>query len=148
MDEFKKSLIAKTKEALKKEESYKTKSDVEISTDADKYVSAQLRGTNCAWYKYFITYNPATEWTKTKCPVLGLFGGLDTQVPAITNNLATKAALHKGGNENYTSHIFVNANHLFIPAHTGSVSEYATLPKHFVEGFLDTCSSWILEQTK
>jgi dienelactone hydrolase len=84
MDEFKKSLIAKTKEALKKEESYKTKSDVEISTDADKYVSAQLRGTNCAWYKYFITYNPATEWTKTKCPVLGLFGGLDTQVPAIT----------------------------------------------------------------
>ena len=39
------------------------------------------------------------------------------------------------------------ANHLYQRAGTGSPSEYATLPKEFVPGFLETISGWIKVRT-
>jgi hypothetical protein len=75
-----------------------------------------------------------------------LFGELDLQVPPSQNKKPMEEALEKGGNKDYKVIVFPKANHLFQSAITGSPGEYATLPKEFVPGFLDTVKDWIVER--
>jgi hypothetical protein len=58
-----------------------------------------------------------------------------------------EAALQKAGNKDVTVKVFPLANHLFIPALSGSVEEYPLLPKVFAPTFLDTLSAWMTKQT-
>ena len=111
-------------------------------TAVDKAVQAQVDMLNSPWYKFFITYDPTPALTKLKIPVLALFGGKDVQVAAAPNEQAIKAALAQGGNTQVTSKVYPDANHLFQPATTGSVDEYAKL-KTFVPGLLDDMVQWI-----
>jgi len=77
--------------------------------------------------------------------VLALFGELDLQVPEETNKQAMERVLKKGKNKDYLIKVFPKANHLYLTATNGSPSEYATMKKEFVPGFLDTMSDWILK---
>jgi uncharacterized protein len=111
-------------------------------------VKAQVDSVDNPWFKFFLTYDPAPALQEVKVPVLALFGGKDVQVSAAVNEPAVKAALAKGGNQRVTTKIFPEANHLFQAAGTGSPNEYATLPKEFLPGFLDTLRGWIQSTLK
>src|SRR4030095_8105409 len=113
---------------------------------ADEVAEKTIEEFNNTWMKYFLLYDPAPALTKTKCPVLALFGEKDLQVSAKQNKNPMAEALKKGGNKDYKIVIFTNANHLFQSAYTGSPNEYGSLPKEFVPGFLETVSEWILER--
>ncbi len=119
-------------------------------TDVDQYVNmmvnAQLAMPRSAWFKYFLDYDPATSLEKVHCPVLALFGEHDLQVPAEMNAKAISEALARAGNKDVTIKIIPKANHLFEEAVTGSPSEYDSLAKEFVPGFLDTLTSWIRQK--
>jgi dienelactone hydrolase len=84
--------------------------------------------------------------SKTRCPVLAVFGGKDLQVDATPNRAAVERALAAAGNRQVRVEVFPDANHLYQKAVTGGVDEYARLEKAFVPGFLDLLSSWILAQ--
>ncbi len=92
----------------------------------------------------FLYYDPSKDFEKLEVPVLGLFGGLDFQVPIHQNKDRMENALLKSGN-NYHFVTFDHANHFFQKAKTGSREEYATLEKKFVDNFLNEISDWILE---
>ena len=113
----------------------------------EKAVQAQVDMLNSPWYKFFITYDPAPALSKVRVPVLALFGGKDVQVAAAPNEQAIKAALAQGGNTRVTSKVYPEANHLFQPATTGGIDEYAKL-KTFVPGLLDDIVGWIKETIK
>ena len=115
---------------------------------ADMMIEGQLAMAKSPWFRFFLDFDPAPTLEKVKCPVLALFGEKDLQVPAEPNRKAVVAALAKGGNPDVTVKIFAGANHLYQAAVTGGVSEYATLKKEFVPGFLETISQWILEKTR
>jgi fermentation-respiration switch protein FrsA (DUF1100 family) len=116
--------------------------------DADAYIKARVDATikqvQNPWFKYFLTYDPEPALEKVRCPVLALFGERDLQVPAEMDKTAMEKALRKGGNKDFTMKIMPKANHLFLTAVTGSPSEYATMKKEFVPGFLETMTNWIL----
>jgi pimeloyl-ACP methyl ester carboxylesterase len=116
--------------------------------DADAYIKARVDATikqvQNPWFKYFLTYDPEPALEKVRCPVLALFGERDLQVPAEMDKTAMEKALRKGGNKDFTMKIMPKANHLFLTAVTGSPSEYATMKKEFVPGFLETMTDWIL----
>jgi fermentation-respiration switch protein FrsA (DUF1100 family) len=101
-----------------------------------------------AWMRYFVSFDPAPVLAAVRCPVLAMFGERDTQVPPATNRAPLEAAFAKGGNAKVTVKVYPEANHLFIHANTGQASEYASLPKVFVPGFLDDVSTWILARAK
>lgn len=77
------------------------------------------------------------------CPVLALYAEKDVQVSLALNEQPMREAL--AGNPGGTVEVFQGANHLFQPAGTGAVSEYAGLPREFVPGFTGRISGWILE---
>lgn len=98
---------------------------------------------NPAWFKPFLTYDPAVDWAQTTVPVLALFGGKDVQVDAAQNAAPMLEALQKAGNEDVAVVILPNANHLFQEATTGAFSEYATLPPEFTPDLLPTLLTWL-----
>jgi pimeloyl-ACP methyl ester carboxylesterase len=145
MEEIRKNLA---KSVLKGYEELPEEQKMTI-TDKDEYVKSivdlQLKQLESPWMKYFIVYDPAPALEKVTCPVLMLFGELDLQVAPSQNKEPMEKALEKGGNKDFKTVVFPKANHLFQLAETGSPNEYATLPKEFVPGFLDTVKNWITE---
>ena len=123
--------------------------DLEVVADADEFVKRQAQGQiaqlSTPWFRYFLTFDPATALRQTNVPVLALFGELDLQVLPSQNRPPMAEAL--GGNLDATIHTLPGANHLFQAATTGSPSEYATLEKAFVPGFLEMIADWILDRT-
>jgi uncharacterized protein len=120
----------------------------DINQFADSEVKKQLESVKIPWFKFFLDYDPSVDLDKVTCPVLALFGEIDLQVPAEMNKEAMERALKKGGNRDYTIKVIPKANHLYQAAVTGSFSEYSTLKKEFVPGFLDLITNWVLERVK
>lgn len=92
----------------------------------------------------FLYHDPAKNIEDFSKPVLGLFGGKDLQVTIDQNKDITEKALLTAG-ANYHLSTFEHANHYFQHAETGLRQEYPTLDKQFVEGFLNSMSSWIVQ---
>ncbi|MDJ0700035.1 MAG: prolyl oligopeptidase family serine peptidase, partial [Woeseiaceae bacterium] len=97
------------------------------------------------WFRSFLDHDARPVLEAVKCPVLLIFGGLDRQVPSDENREAMVGALKRGGNSDFSVRTFPTANHLFQSATTGSPSEYSTLEKKFVPGFLELLATWILK---
>ncbi len=106
-------------------------------------IEPQIAGAESPWFKYFIDYDPAPALRSVRCPVLAIFGELDKQVPPALNEKPMREALASAGNPQDTVVVMPKANHLFLSASTGSPTEYATLTKEFVPGFLDLINSWL-----
>jgi hypothetical protein len=115
----------------------------DLGAYADRMLAGQLAMARSPWFKYFIEYDPAATLAQVRCPVLALFGEKDLQVPAESNRKAIVEALARGGDSDVTAKVLPGANHLYQQAVTGSPSEYPTLRKEFVSGFLETISAWI-----
>lgn len=97
------------------------------------------------WFRSFVAYDPQPYLEKIQIPVLSIFGSLDLQVPHESNQAGMETGFEAAGNTEVTYHLFERANHLFQLANTGSVQEYSTLPKRFIDGFLDLILDWLYE---
>jgi hypothetical protein len=120
--------------------------------DVDALVQQQIGGQlqifQSPWYQFFLDYDPAEDLAQVTAPVLGVFGGNDTQVDAEQNSTALQAALERAGNTDVTIQVLPTANHLFQEAATGGVDEYATLPPQLMPEFLEAISQWLLARVQ
>ncbi len=105
--------------------------------------AAALRTYLDPWFLYFIGYDPRPNLMKLSCPVLAINGDKDVQVLAASNLQGIEAALKSGGNKNYKICSLPGLNHLFQPAQTGAVSEYATIDTTFDPAAMEVIASWI-----
>jgi pimeloyl-ACP methyl ester carboxylesterase len=120
----------------------------DLTAYIDKAMPAGVAQNQNPWMKFFVGFDPAVTLAQVKCPVFALFGEKDTQVRPDLNKAPLEAALAKGGNTRVTVKVYPTANHLFIKAVTGQVSEYPTLEKVFVPGMLDDLVAWIRSVTR
>ncbi len=105
--------------------------------------SAQLaQRTNSAWMHYLLNYQPAATLARVHVPVLALNGTLDRQVPAAENLAALRVAL--AGNRDATIRELPGLNHMFQPAITGAIAEYAQIEETFAPRAIDIIADWIL----
>ncbi|MTI38060.1 alpha/beta hydrolase family protein [Fulvivirga lutimaris] len=91
----------------------------------------------------FLYYDPANDLKRLNIPVLGLFGGNDSQVSIQQNKDRMEGALLASGTQ-YKFTVFSKANHFFQPSETGLSIGDDELTKAFVVGFLDEISTWII----
>ena len=130
----------------------KTWSDKNLDVDGDTNedpaaeVNCHLTLFSSPWFRSFLDHDAQPALESVKCPTLLIFGGLDRQVPPKMNREAMVGALERAGNSDYFVRTFPTANHVFQSAKTGSPSEYGTLGKEFVPGFLELMTDWILEK--
>jgi pimeloyl-ACP methyl ester carboxylesterase len=97
------------------------------------------------WFRQFILFDPAENLRGMRCPVLALFGSLDTQVPPAQNQTRMEKLFSESGNRAALCKLIPGANHLFQAAQTGSPMEYGSLKKEFAPGVLESISQWMLK---
>jgi len=100
-----------------------------------------------AWVREYFAYDPLPAVRKVKQPLLILQGERDRQVYESHAPMLVKAA-REAGNKDVTMKVFPTLNHLFLPATTGSFSEYSHLATNAVpDVVLDTLTDWIVKHT-
>ena len=109
-------------------------------------LGAQIRALTAPWYRYFISYDPATALARVNCPVLAIGGDKDLQVPARQNLAAIRTALAAGGNKNVEVDELPGLNHLFQTARTGAPSEYGQIEETLSPVALEKMARWISKQ--
>lgn len=112
----------------------------------DAQIAAQIKAVTSPWFRFFLTYDPATALRKLTCPVLALNGSLDLQVPPAQNLPAIRKALAEAGNQHAEVDELPGLNHLFQTAKTGSPAEYGQIEETISPVALDKIASWILKQ--
>jgi pimeloyl-ACP methyl ester carboxylesterase len=113
---------------------------------AEKTAAPALAQLQSPWMRFMIDFDHAAPLREVTCPVLVLFGRLDMQVPPAQNEPPVRAALAR--NNAATIAVLDGANHLFQSARTGQPTEYPTLEKAFVPGFLEQITAWVARVTK
>lgn len=98
------------------------------------------------WFFYFIQMNPATYWSKVKCPVLAMNGELDLQVLPVSNLRGIQRALPKRTKIKSCFIELNKLNHLFQPAVTGRPEEYGTIQTSISESALNLISDWLVKE--
>ena len=109
-------------------------------------IGLQIEQVTSPWFRYFLTYDPATALRKVTCPVLAINGSLDKQVLPAQNLPAIRKALEEGGNKHFEVDELPGLNHLFQTAKTGAPSEYAEIEETMSPVALEKISTWILKQ--
>jgi uncharacterized protein len=109
-------------------------------------IGLQIGQITSPWFRYFLTYDPATALRKVTCPVLVLNGSLDKQVLPAQNLPAIRKALEEGGNKHFEIAELPGLNHLFQTAKTGSPMEYAEIEETMSPVALEKIASWIGKQ--
>ncbi|WP_405369862.1 alpha/beta fold hydrolase [Nonlabens sp. Asnod2-A12] len=115
--------------------------DVSKAKYTDEVISALSKQFSDDWMRFFLSYNPATNLSKVKCPVLAINGSLDYQVIPEINLPGFETALSK--NKDVTIKKIAGLNHLFQNAQTGSAGEYGQLEETIDPRTLNLISSWI-----
>jgi uncharacterized protein len=95
------------------------------------------------WFRFFVTYDPATTLRKITIPTLVLNGDRDLQVSAKQNVPVIEAALRAAGNSQFTIRTFPELNHLFQTSKTGLVTEYAEIEETMAPIVLETVADWV-----
>jgi pimeloyl-ACP methyl ester carboxylesterase len=103
--------------------------DAVINDKGWEGISPELRQqADSAWFRSLLLFDPAAVVPKVKQPILIIQGDLDQQVPPHhADNLAELARKRKKATPVEALHL-PGINHLLVPAKTGDVSEYASLP--------------------
>ncbi|MDF1521197.1 MAG: alpha/beta fold hydrolase [Trueperaceae bacterium] len=117
--------------------------------DVDAYVAQQAAGAAAfqqPWMRFFLTYDPADDWSRVTVPVLGVFAALDAQVDLDANLPAFEAALAAAGNDDATVVVLPEANHLFQRAETGALDEYLRLEMAFLPELPEAIAEWLTER--
>ena len=109
-------------------------------------IGLQIKQITSPWFRYFLTYDPATALRKVTCPVLVLNGALDKQVLPEQNLPPIRKALEESGNQHFEIDELSGLNHLFQTAKTGAPAEYAEIEETMSPVALDKIASWILKQ--
>jgi dienelactone hydrolase len=89
-----------------------------------------------------LSYDPQPALERVTCPILVLYGQLDTVVSPGENRKRMETALKRAGNRDATIKVFEKANHGFFAAITGGKREGPSL-KGLVPGYLQTRVDWL-----
>jgi len=87
------------------------------------------RQADTAWFRSFLMFDARTQMPKIDVPVLVVQGEKDQQVVARHGTALAALAKARKKDRGATLATIPGVNHLFVPATTGAVSEYAMLPK-------------------
>lgn len=114
----------------------------------DNMIAQMISVYSSPWFKFFLEYDPASDLEKVTIPVLAVIGEKDLQVPPKVNLEATKNALEKAGNKNFTAKELPGLNHLFQKCSAGLPEEYGKIEETFSPQAMDIITEWILAQVR
>ena len=108
-------------------------------------VPADLRkGADTPWFQSLLAFDPSKVVDDVRQPILFVHGALDRQVPVEHAERLTDLARKEAKSKSIELVIVRGINHLLVPAITGEVSEYGTLPdRHVSKDVTGAVTNWL-----
>jgi dienelactone hydrolase len=107
------------------------------------YVNAPQSLESLQWHwTNVLSYDPLPALEQVACPILVLYGSLDSIVPASVHRDRMEAALRRARTRDVTIRVIEGANHAFLEGVTGGRRESPGL-RGFVDGYLGTHVEWL-----
>ena len=99
------------------------------------------------WFASFLKFDPAAVIRNVRQPILVVQGSLDAQVASYHGERLAELAKARKKGMGVDLVKIEGVNHLFVPATTGEVSEYATLPeKQITPKWAAAIVDWLSKQ--
>lgn len=114
-----------------------------LNVTKEQYAASMAPFMANKWLNYFIKADPASYLKNIKCPFLILNGDKDMQVYADENVPAIQTALKQANNNNVTTNVLKNINHLFQHCNKGTPIEYGLIEESFAPEVLQIMGNWI-----
>jgi hypothetical protein len=106
--------------------------------------AAYRRQADTAWFRSFLAFDPAKVMPKLPQPVVVVQGDRDRQVSVRHAYALLELAKARKDGRGQALYMIEGVNHLLVPAPTGEVDEYATLPDKTVSAkLLDALTAWL-----
>jgi len=102
---------------------------------------SSLKELQHSWRTLY-SYDPSLALEKVACPVLALFGELDTSTPVTQTIANMQRALTTATNTDFTHHSFPKAGHGLLEAGNGTGSEIAKATR-FAPGVFESMTTWL-----
>jgi pimeloyl-ACP methyl ester carboxylesterase len=101
--------------------------DATVSANWEGVPPELRRAADSAWFRSFLTFDPAKAMKKVDQPILIVSAERDAQVPA--HHAEKLAALANARRDKPATPLVTlhGVNHLLVPAPTGAISEYGSL---------------------
>tara|TARA_R110000782_G_scaffold29795_1_gene74030 strand:+ start:19357 stop:20475 length:1119 start_codon:yes stop_codon:yes gene_type:complete len=109
----------------------------------DRVADATLAQFTNPWVRAFVKLDPRVALAEVSVPVLALNGTKDMQVPVDQNLTEIERVLAGGACPSVTAVRLVGLNHLFQPAQTGLLGEYAVISTTFDERTMGLIAGWV-----
>jgi pimeloyl-ACP methyl ester carboxylesterase len=102
------------------------------------------RQADTPWFQSLLMFNPAKVVEDVRQPVLFIHGALDKQVPATHADRIADLTRKESKSKSVSVVTVRGVNHLLVPAVTGEVEEYGTLPSRAVSSDVTMAvSDWL-----
>ena len=100
-----------------------------------------------------VEFDPGSVWEQVRCPVLAIYGGRDTSLPAEKSLPIIRRGLAVAGNRDVTIQVFPRADHGLRITVTGGPKEARQRKARppgdvpdFTPGYLDLMTGWLTER--
>lgn len=106
------------------------------------------RQAETLWFKSWLSYDPSDAMRRTNQPVFIIQGALDAQIPPSHADALEMMGQARSGAATRTVRkvVIPGVNHLLVPATTGEVDEYGSLPDKNVSATItDPLIAWLNE---
>jgi pimeloyl-ACP methyl ester carboxylesterase len=111
-------------------------------------VPTELRAqADTPWFQSLLAFEPARVVRRVRQPLLFLHGALDRQVPVAHAERLAAMARENSRSKSIDLVVVRGVNHLLVPAVTGAVDEYGTLPDRTVSADVTTATAEWLKTT-
>ncbi|TCD00728.1 alpha/beta hydrolase [Pedobacter frigidisoli] len=142
-----KSVINSALDSLAKTSSASMRTKLRFDTNARSrdVLFRSYRDFLSPWYQYILRYNPVEDMKAVKCPILGIFGSSDKQVPPAEDFRLLKDNI--AVNKVSDVVMFQDMNHFMQTDPTGEPKNYAQISESIRADVLEKITSWILTLT-
>ena len=107
-------------------------------------VAQQMQAAGSAWFRTFLSLDPAESVRDLRVPALALYFELDTQVAPGTNAGPMRQALSASASPDWQVTTLDGINHIMQVAETGAASEYGTLAATIDPAVPAAIADWVL----
>jgi len=118
-------------------------SDEDLKQTVIERITQQFQGLRTPWMKYFLAYDPSTNWLLFQCPTLAMWGERDVQVLPEANRDCLESILERNPRLDAELVILPELNHLFQRAKTGLPDEYESIRQTLDPTLLDGITQWL-----
>jgi uncharacterized protein len=117
----------------------------DLKKEISNQIEEQFQQLRSPWYRFFLNYEPTSNWMIMRCPTLAIWGSNDVQVLPELNRDKLKKAIERNPELDAQLSVLPGLNHLLQTSQSGLPDEYEGIDETVSPLALQAIRTWALE---